>query len=852
MGLPFVAAEEKFGTRPAPGSLFLDVLVALLFAGLLAPLLRLDLASSPDLPTGGDLASHVLYAWLFEHVALPAGQLTAWLPEVFGGYPLHAYYFPLPFIVAALLGKLIGFAAGLKWATILPTLLLPGTVFTLSRHVLRMPALTAFCGALGTLSFLGHEQNSIWGGNLLSTFSGEFAYGWGAWLSFITLVAWLRAVRRGHGWPLAAALEALTALAHGYPLLVTGFTSWLLLIDAPDRRSAALSLLKGHLLAFLLLGGWLWPLLEMHDLTIPNDGGSGNYTWTEMLPQTLWPLLGGAALGLLIMLTRRRTASAIAGLILFFLHASGLCVVLWMAADRVGLLDIRFLPLAWLLAAVASGWTIGHAVRLLLPKARPAVLAPVLLLTQLGWLVPQIHQAPAWAQWNFSGTNGKAGWHALSKLFPAMAGDLNSPRLLFEHAPANQDLGSTRSLEALPMYLNGRPVLEGLYMESAILGPAVYRLQSEVSTQPSSPLFRFPSGHLDPALAATHMQMLRANQVLLRSPEAKRALLDSGLFESVADSPPFMLLQLKNFDDALVDGSHRLWRLKPLKGWMEDSHAWFGSRPRMNAEWPVYADKFGADEQAAFRPTTAETRIDNIQAGRDRLSFSTSAPGRPHLVKITYHPRWRLESKGRIYLAAPGFMLVVPEETSVRLVFGTTTVGRLGEWASGFAALLLIALLCRRQAATPAAEARPYVLRWSANIALATALLGCALWLHETSSARLYAEGWTEMNAEHFENAAALFLDASQRRRAPPAREEALFWAAKAFERAGRREQARAVYRELLDTGHGYWIPESLFTYAQLMRDAEQLSQARQAEARLEQEFPDNEWRRKLGDGHKP
>jgi hypothetical protein len=83
-----------------------------------------------------------------------------------------------------------------------------------------------------------------------------------------------------------------------------------------------------------------------------------------------------------------------------------------------------------------------------------------------------------------------------------MSGNLWSPRLAFEHDPDNNDIGSTRVLEALPMFLNHRPVLEGLYMETALLGLAIYQLQSEISVRPSSPLVRFPSGSLDPQFAA--------------------------------------------------------------------------------------------------------------------------------------------------------------------------------------------------------------------------------------------------------------------------------------------------------------------------------------------------------------
>ncbi len=851
MASVFPQPAHPDASRPRPDSLFVDVLVALLFAGLLAPLLRLDLVSSPALPTGGDTASHVLYAWLFDQVVLPRGQLTTWMPEVFGGYPLHAYYFPLPFVIASLLGKLVGLAAGLKWAIVLPALLLPGTVFLLSRHAFRLTPLAAFGGALGALSFLTHEQNSIWGGNLLSLLAGEFAYSWGLWLAFVTLAAWMRAVHGGpRGWILAGALEALTTLSHGYPLLVCGFGSWLLLIDAPHRRTAALTLLKGHALAFLLAGGWLWPLLEMHGFTIANDGSSTNAPWTSLIPASLWPVLAGGLPALAGLLRRvRRTSTPQLHVILFFMQLAFLAVILWMTADRIGLADIRFLPMAWFFGAVAAGWAIG-AIASHLPVRSHALVAALLLAGLLAWLAPHARQAAEWARWNFSGTTDKPGWQALAPLLPAMAGHPDSPRLLFEHDPANMDLGSTRSLEALPMLLGGRPVLEGLYMESALLSPAIYQLQSEVSARPSSPLVRFPSGHLDPAMAAIHMRMLRADQVLLRSAEAKRSLLDSGLFETVADSPPFLLLRPRSLDNRLIDGDPHPWQLKPRVDWMQDSHAWFRSRSRLNTEWPVYIDAPGPALRSAFSPRPQPAQISNLQVERERISFSTSAPGQALLIRMSYHPRWQLETRGSVHLAAPGFLLVVPEETSVRLVFGTTPAGHLGEWASGLsllgAGLLLLFKRRKEGSSHPADNPQP---RWRIHLALLALILGMGVWLYTSAPERIYARAWLAMNAERPADAAPLFLDAHQHRRNAPAREEALFWAAKAFEQAGQRDQARAGYQELFENSHGYWVPESLFTYARLMREDGKPEQARTAEARLLQEYPDNPWSRRLVTG---
>jgi hypothetical protein len=82
-------------------------------------------------------------------------------------------------------------------------------------------------------------------------------------------------------------------------------------------------------------------------------------------------------------------------------------------------------------------------------------------------------------------------------------------------------------------------------METALLGPATYQLQSEISARPSSPLVRFPSGSLDPQFAARHMNLLHTDTLLLRSRQAKAAIESSGLFDKLAEAPPFALYRLQ-------------------------------------------------------------------------------------------------------------------------------------------------------------------------------------------------------------------------------------------------------------------------------------------------------------------
>ena len=112
------AAAEPPKMAPTPAArlrlVLLDTVVVLGFALAIATLLGLRFLLSTNLPTGGDTASHLFYAWLYANELLPAGRITAWIPEVFAGLPFLSYYFPLPFMVIAALLTLIDFAPAMK------------------------------------------------------------------------------------------------------------------------------------------------------------------------------------------------------------------------------------------------------------------------------------------------------------------------------------------------------------------------------------------------------------------------------------------------------------------------------------------------------------------------------------------------------------------------------------------------------------------------------------------------------------------------------------------------------------------------------------------------------------------
>ena len=79
-----------------------------------------------------------------------------------------------------------------------------------------------------------------------------------------------------------------------------------------------------------------------------------------------------------------------------------------------------------------------------------------------------------------------------------------------------------------------------------------------------------------------------------------------------------------------------------------------------------------ADRLRAPRPydaTGAEVTDVVIDDHDHRISFTTTAVGVPHLVKVSYFPNWTASGADGPYRVAPSLMVVVPTEENVVLQF---------------------------------------------------------------------------------------------------------------------------------------------------------------------------------------
>lgn len=802
---------------------------------------RLDLWLLPTWATGGDTASHILYANVFRDW-VAQGKVSGWMPEVFMGFPAFRYYFPMPFVLGVLLSELLGLPVAFKLIAMLPAVLLPLATYAMG-SLLAWPVAARILGAAGAAGFVLTTGTSIWGGNLMAQLSGEFAYSWGFLWTVIFWGVLGRALRTGGRlWILAALLEVLVALSHGYALLTAGFGAFLLPLLYRNWRQALPTVLQVHTLAFLLLGFWLIPLASNLPWTIPNDTSMWVDRWQTLWPRQLWPLVLGIPYLVAILVFSRSARSGLG----FPLGVCVLGLTGFHIAQHLGLADIRFYPYAQWGAAVAlaagTGWLIHKWVPVAVLWAFSVVIALMF------WWQPDIDDVENWSRWNLEGYEAKSTWPAYRAVADSLAGGLADPRVIFEHDPDNNDTGSTRTVEAMPLF-GTRPVLEGLYMESAVSSAFIYQLQAEISNRPSSPLSRFPSSKGSVDAAVGHLQELYTDTLVLRSKQMKRRFGGDERFEVILREEPFLVLRLKRLQSQLVDIVDIPLEIKTRERWMESAFRRFRlAHPYTAREIYLASDQ---EWQAPAQTGSGEVRI--LRMDRERLVFETSAVGRPHIVRMTYHPKWKSLTGEPIFLTEPAFMLIVPGQSRVELRYesiGPDLIGA-GLTLLGIAGIALLALFPRVSPGPVMVKApalKPVLL-------VALLALGLSGWGWWNNPERIYQRGHELRQNERYLAASEAFDRAYNTRHVPGHKAEALFWAGRSLEFAEDHAGALHRYRELVSLfPDNYWAPESLYRIVLLEKQAENGPGAEGAYRRLLEDYPGNAWTRKAieASGGKP
>ncbi len=693
-----------------------EVLLILLFPA--------SLIFESNVTAGGDTPSHFIAA-----VAMSKGlhlffSPVTWIHGAYGGFPLFLQYFPLPFDLMTLLSLVLSFKIAFKLVTLLAIIPMPAAVYMCLRR-LGYGQNTAAIGAVMSLPFLFMTENSMWGANIFSTLSGEFAFGISAVLYIIftgKLYADIAGRKSAFG---SSALEASIALSSGYPLLQSAMgTSYFILRGGNFRY-----ILRLHAAAFGLAAFWLLPVLWRIRWDTPYVHSWHFEHWTAIAPPLLWPSFAGTLIvafsGIRSLFGQGKGLSAtfhesIDSPEFYLFWHFAMALLGFSLATSLGLVDIRFLPFAQIMLVLlgAVGWG-----RLLSRLPRPNLWLALFCAAVIALTLTRACALDAWIRWNYSGMESKPFWNSYRMVNDYLRGDANSARVVYEHNEITNEAGSVRAFELLP-YFSGRSTLEGLYMQSSPSSPFVFYIQSELSLSPSSPFSRYYYSRPDPDRAAAHLRLFNVSQVIAVSGDIANALDYSPLYELSMEFPPYRIYRVSQCGNSYVEPL----RFKPLritpKDWKNVQFEWFrksslkvplvvASEDSPGTFWKELQTYDGRPESIAETPIPTDEKIRaNATLGDRKITIDTSKPGHPLWIKVSYHPDWRItEGAGELYLASPAFMLLVPQTSRVVLTFDTGAgVYLWGKILSLFTVLVFIfkAILTRTTHLTPFSTWRPH------------------------------------------------------------------------------------------------------------------------------------------------
>jgi hypothetical protein len=650
---------------------------AILFAGIYGLFFwffKPALIFSTNIPTGGDMGSHYYTAWYTSNVLLPHFSMGGWDFGWFAGYAPFSFYFPLTFFLMGMLNFILPLPVAFKLVALSGAFLLPPAVFFLIKSFgLKKPL--PEIGAVLSLIFLFNinmgSSAQIWGGTILSLLAGEFSQSLSLALGIFFLGFFNKSLEKEKMPIVPAIFLSATLLAHPTTFIWAVATSFGIIAWQFSWKKFW-HYLKTMALTFIFSSFWLVPTL-LDKKYFLNLAGDWPVQIADILPKDLliWPIF---LIGPIVFWKKEYSK------FIFFLAFGIICAIaLAFLALPLGTYPIRFLPylqLFYILTGIFLGILFQNKKEKWL-----AYLAPVILFFAVGYYLAstKYETINSWTRWNFEGLETKTNFSDLKKANEYLKGGVNDSRVVMEYSGANNDTGTSRNNEMVPL-LSGRSTLEGLYEASAISNPFIFKIQSEVSKEKTCQMnvIGFPCGDLDYDLGAEHLKMFNVGDLIVRSDEVKQILRSRNDFQLLATFGIFEDWKFLGSDNHYVS----VPQFQPVvyvgkEEWKKVSFRWFNDKNLLDT--PVIFNASKKDFPNGEIITDVNFGIKKIPIQKNcevkeklsfnEIKFTTSCVGAPHIIRVSFHPGWKAYGAEKIYLVSPSFMLVYPEKAEVVLKF---------------------------------------------------------------------------------------------------------------------------------------------------------------------------------------
>lgn len=623
--------------------------------------------------SGGDTGSHNYLWYYLKSYLLPKRKLIGWTPDWYAGLPLFQYYFVFPYLLTLILDIFFPLNISFKIVTVLGTFLMPIATF-LSMKLMNFRFPIPILASVFILSFLFMEANSMWGGNIPSTLAGEFSYSLSLSLTILFFGTFYNGLKHGNKIILNSLIFWFIMLTHVYTTIFTFVSSCFLLLTN-DKREFIRRLkysLKCYGISFLLIGFWLVPLFFKMNYHTPFD-----FIWIinnikEVFPEILIPFFSLAFIGILISIKEKD------GRIWFISFSVLVSFLLYKLSPLLRVTDIRFIPFLQLFPIFIASYAVAKIVN----KIKIShVFVIVIIILAFIWTKEHVTFIDFWIKWNYEGFENKPHWSQLNNMTTYLAG-LPYGRVVHEFSSSHDKFGTPRTLELIPFF-TGKPVLEGLTIESGVSAPYVFWIQSEISETPTCPLPRMRCSSFNLENGIKHLKMFNVDYLVATSDKLKNAARNNKECTFLKSFNEIEIYKLNNTGKYVVLPEYEPILVK-TKDWKKTSLELFKNMDVIDVPFVFVKNidkktmndfKFVVDDKnlSAIKKIPLNASCDiNESVTNEEIRINTSCIGKPLWIKVSYFPNWKVEGANKIYLASPSFMLIFPEKSEVRLYYGST------------------------------------------------------------------------------------------------------------------------------------------------------------------------------------
>jgi len=661
-------------------------------------LLTPDYVFNSQPATGGDTGSHfwpvkVLHEWGLRH-----GTIRPWSAGNLGGEGLLVHYFPLPFVLMALLGFVVPVGMAFNIGTLLPVVLFPFSVWFCCKKW-KLPFPTLVLAPLFVLFELFNEGQTMWGGNLLSVLSGQFAHMYALNFFFFAAGFMREDLRLESGWPWQSVLcWVCVAISHAYVFITFPVFMIVMIVSLIGMVPLGRAIFNGLTIGVCTAGLSAWYLIPMilnNRYTTPHA-----FVWSfksvleETFPVILEPPLWAAAFGavFIIVLGKRFSRNSVR-----FMSMCAVMAVVYLGMffvfRKMNLVDVRAVPQVQIFILILAATFLGEILRNLPPAfLHPLILASFVLVPL--WVDKHATKAPYWMRLNYESWNVQEKYPSFSRLIEPLRGSLDQPRVAYEHDVKANFVGTERVFEMLPYFAN-RATTESLYLQSTVLSPMFFQFTSEISLAPSCPFSKWPCRSYSVTDSEAHARLLGIGSYILSSSVLVEQAKSAPWLRTVVESEPWSLFELQ----PPTPMSFTLKQEPKIileKDWRQSFWDWYQTY-NPDSAFLLFPVSGSSDVEAKSFVNNNESCVHEVRTDFDGPELITNCPNTFHVLKFAYQPSFVASGGEELYVVSPGFIGLFPKSERTKLYFGESVSWKISRSVSWLTLLMLGTVVVRRR-----------------------------------------------------------------------------------------------------------------------------------------------------------